>query len=135
MVTPGSCQLGAPAVSALAVHLGQHGAVPFDPALADRLRSQLVEFEVREVAMFGGRSFMVNERLAVAAASDGSLLVRCAPDDVDELSVMPGAQQATMRRKPMSRGWIRVEVEAIQDESALARWVDAAVSHATESEK
>jgi len=109
--------------------------VPFDPALADRLRSQLVEFEVREVAMFGGRSFMVNERLAVAAASDGSLLVRCAPDDVDELSVMPGAQQATMRRKPMSRGWIRVEVEAIQDESALARWVDAAVSHATESEK
>lgn len=48
--------------------------MPFDADLAERIRGHLHDLdvrEVREVAMFAGRSFMVHGQLAVAAASDG----------------------------------------------------------------
>ena len=84
--------------------------VPFDAELAERIRRCLDALEVREVAMFGGRSFMVHDQLTVAAASDGTLLIRCAPDQLDRLLRRDGAQPAEMRGKPMSPGWIRVDV-------------------------
>ena len=57
----------------------QDVGVPFDAELAERIRQRLDGSDVREVAMFGGRSFMVHDQLAVCAASDGTLLLRCAP--------------------------------------------------------
>ena len=80
--------------------------------------------------MFGGRSFMVHARLAVCAASDGSLLLRCAPDDVDRLVRREGVRPAEMRGKPMSPGWLRVDVAALGDRAVLHDWIDAAVAHA-----
>ena len=45
--------------------------------LIERLRALLAdEPVVREVSMFGGRTFMVNEKMMVSALKDGSLLVR-----------------------------------------------------------
>lgn len=107
-------------------------AVPFDPELAARLRECLADCDVREVAMFGGRSFMVHDQLAVAAASDGSLLLRCAPEQRTELLRGDGARPAEMRGKPMSPGWIRVDLDAVRDDAVLQRWVDVAVAHAAE---
>jgi hypothetical protein len=104
--------------------------VPFDTELAERIRTRLAVFEVREVAMFGGRSFMVHGHLAVAAASDGNLLLRCAPDQLDRLLRRDGAQQAEMRGKPMSPGWIRVDADSMRDDSILRQWIDDAVAHA-----
>ena len=78
--------------------------VPFDPELAERIRTCLATFDVREVDMFGGRSFMVHEQLSVAAASDGTLLLRCAGDQLDRLLQRDGARPAEMRGKPMSPG-------------------------------
>lgn len=105
-------------------------AVPFDPELADRIRTSLAAFEVREVAMFGGRSFMVHEHLAVAAASDGNLLLRCAPEQLERLLRRDGARPAEMRGKPMSPGWIRVDAAAVRDDGVLQQWIDVAVDHA-----
>lgn len=49
-------------------------------ALADRVRDALAgKPPVREVKMFGGLSFMVDERLAVSVGSKGDLLVRADP--------------------------------------------------------
>lgn len=104
--------------------------MPFDAELAERIREHLQTLETREVAMFGGRSFMVYEQLAVAAASDGSLLLRCAPDDVERLLVREGAQPAEMRGRAMSPGWIRVDVHAVRDDAILGQWIDEAVVHA-----
>lgn len=107
--------------------------VPFDPELAERIRRRLdgVEgLDVREVAMFGGRSFMVHEQLAVCAASDGALLVRCAPEEADRLVQQPGARPAEMRGRPMSQGWLRVDIEALADEPVLDGWIVSAVAHA-----
>ena len=104
--------------------------MPFDAELAARIRMGLVAFEVREVAMFGGRSFMVHDQLAVAASSDGSLLVRCAPEELDRLLQRDGARPAEMRGKPMSAGWIRVDVDAVRDDATLGQWIDDVVEHA-----
>ncbi|MEP4650860.1 MAG: hypothetical protein ABJ314_11790, partial [Ilumatobacter sp.] len=65
--------------------MSQDVGVPFDANLAERIRQRLAGLDAREVAMFGGRSFMVHDQLAVCAASDGSLLLRCAPDEADRL--------------------------------------------------
>lgn len=123
-------ELGAAGPFSFDASSGNMVGVPFNAVLADRIREALDEYEVREVAMFGGRSFMVHETLAVAAASDGSLLVRCAPEELDALLPSEGARPAEMRGKPMSRGWIRIDVDAVQDDIALARWIDAAVGYA-----
>ena len=81
----------------------QDGGVTFDAELAERIRRRLGRDDVREVAMFGGRSFMVHEQLAVCAASDGTLLLRCPPEDVDRIVQREGARLAEMRGKPMTR--------------------------------
>lgn len=73
---------------------------------------------------------MVHEQLAVCAASDGSLLLRCGTDDVDQLVQRKGARPAEMRGKPMSPGWLRVDIEALGDDDALYEWIDIAVAHA-----
>ena len=104
--------------------------VPHDPELAERIRAYLGAFEIREVAMFGGRSFMVHEQLAVAAASDGNLLLRCAPDQLDRLLQRDGARPAEMRGKPMSTGWIRVDADAVRQHGVLEQWIDDAVAYA-----
>ena len=64
-------------------------------ALIDRLRALLADEPVlREVSMFGGRSFMVNEKMLVSALQDGGLLVRVDVEQHDELLREPGAAQA-----------------------------------------
>lgn len=107
-------------------------AMPFDPELAVRIRECLAPLDVREVAMFGGRSFMVHEQLCVAAASDGTMLARCSPDELDRLLRREGARPAEMRGRPMSPGWIRIDVSALHDDADLAQWVDDAVAYAAQ---
>jgi hypothetical protein len=80
--------------------------VAYDRALADRVRAALAGCAVEEKPMFGTLAFMVDGRLAVAAAADG-LLVRTgepAPDD-------PLVRPATMGARPM-KGWVLVAPEA-----------------------
>ena len=93
--------------------------------LARRLRKVLASQQaVREVRMFGGLSFMVDERMAVAAGRDGDLLVRTDPARYDEL-LDRGAQPAHMGEglRPMGRGWLTVRPEHLQDDEALRSWV------------
>jgi len=46
--------------------------------------------------MFGGLSFMVNQRMVVSVRSDGDLLVRADPEQADELLTVEGAPPAEM---------------------------------------
>jgi hypothetical protein len=76
----------------------------YDRALADRVRRALAGREVTEQPMFGTLAFMVDGRLAVAAAADG-LLVRAG--EADDPLVRP----ATMGSRPM-KGWVLVDPRA-----------------------
>jgi hypothetical protein len=103
--------------------------VPFSVELADRLRVALGgRGDVREVAMFGGRSFMVGGRLVLAAHSSGGLLVRCAPSDVAELVATTAAAPAEMKGRPMSPGWLLVPADAVAGDDELRRWVGLAAA-------
>lgn len=104
---------------------------PEQTALVERLRGLLVdEPVVREVAMFGGRSVMVNEKMIVSALKDGGLLVRVSAERHDELLGRPGATQAMMGPgRNMGPGWIEVEGAAITDDEQLSAWVGVAMDH------
>ncbi len=99
--------------------------------LIDRLRELLTdEPTTREVSMFGGRSFMVNEKMIASALKDGALLVRVAPDQHHELRGRDGAAQAEMGAgRDMGLGWIEVAATSISDDETLTFWVSVALEH------
>ena len=97
--------------------------------LAGRLRTVLApQPNVREVHMFGGLSFMVDDRLAVAAGSRGDLLVHIDPARYEDL-LDRGAEAAVMgSNRPMGRNWLTVPWSRIMDDEELAWWVAEALT-------
>ena len=91
--------------------------------LAQRLRDLLNSYQnVREVRMFGGLSFMVDERMAVAAGRDGDLLVRTDPAEYDDLLRRGGIPAHMGNDRPMGRGWLTVPCQRIRGKAELAYW-------------
>ena len=72
---------------------------------------------------------MVNEKLAISATTQGDLLVRCDPEQVDALVSKEGAQWAEMRGKKMKKGWLRIDSTGTNDEQGLAFWIDVALQY------
>jgi TfoX/Sxy family transcriptional regulator of competence genes len=100
-------------------------------ALVERIRIALAEeTTVREVAMFGGRSFLVRDAMVVSAFRDGDLLVRADPKRHRELTALPGAGPAEMGAgRPMGRSWIRVASDAITSDDDLSFWIRLGLEH------
>lgn len=82
---------------------------------------------VREVPMFGGLSFMVDERLAVSAGIDGNLLVRIPPAEYDQLCQRGGKPAYMGKGRPMGPGWLTVSVERLQGDGELAYWINVGI--------
>jgi TfoX/Sxy family transcriptional regulator of competence genes len=103
--------------------------------LVERVRNLLTnESTTREVAMFGGRSFMVNEKMVVSALKDGDLLVRIPAERHHELVAQPGAVQAEMGAgRSMGPGWISVSKQSIANDAQLAFWLDVALRYNRET--
>jgi TfoX/Sxy family transcriptional regulator of competence genes len=102
----------------------------YDADLARRIRAALADAPaVREVAMFGGLSFMVHGRLSVAADARGDLMIRCDPARVDELVARTAATWAEMKGRRMSKGWIVVPADRITTDEELDRWIRLALEH------
>jgi len=99
--------------------------------LVERVRAALrAKSSVREVKMFGGLSFMVNEKMVVCVRGDGDLLVRADPEGADELLTTKGARPAEMGAgRAMSRGWIAVADEAVATDEAVGFWIATAVEY------
>lgn len=101
------------------------------PPLVDRIRAVLAtEPSTREVPMFGGLSFMVNDKMVVAAGRDGDLLVRIDPERNCELVALPGAGPAEMGTgRAMGPSWISVAHDVVATDEQLSFWVDAALEY------
>lgn len=99
--------------------------------LIDRVRAALAsELSTREVRMFGGLSFMVNEKMVVAVGGDGDLLVRIDPKRNEELVARPGATPAEMGAgRSMGPGWIHVDEEALTTDDDLTFWLGVSLEY------
>lgn len=113
--------------------------MPYDSEVADRVRAALSDrVDVREVKMFGGLAFMVDERMVVCASGGGAdLLVRVAPENDAEHLEKAGAARAEMGKgRSMGEGWITVDKNSIETDEDFQYWIDAAMSfHAAGSGK
>ncbi|MHA7276416.1 TfoX/Sxy family protein [Arthrobacter sp. Hz1] len=96
--------------------------------LTQRLRDLFAAHQnVREVRMFGGVSFMIDDRMAVAADRVGNLQVRTNPADYDNLLRRGGVPALMGRQKPMGRGWLTVPRQQFDDDAELAYWVTVGI--------
>ena len=104
--------------------------MPYDPALADRIRSVLDGTDaLTEKKMFGGVGFMIGGNMAAGAHSDGRLMVRVSKETSDELAERDGASLMVQGGRTM-RGWVLVDPESVRDDEALAQWVGHGRDHA-----
>jgi TfoX/Sxy family transcriptional regulator of competence genes len=96
---------------------------------AERIRSMLAEEpSTREVSMFGGLSFMVNDKMIVNVRRGGDLLVRVDPSRSPELVADHGARFAEMGAgRAMGPGWIDVPAELTATDNQLRFWLDVAM--------
>lgn len=110
---------------------GSRAAGP-QAALVERLRRLLVdEPTTREIAMFGGRAFLVDDRIVVSAWKNGDLLVRVPAERTDELLALPDAAPAVMGKdREMGTGWITVTAEAIEGDDGLSDWLTISLENA-----
>jgi TfoX/Sxy family transcriptional regulator of competence genes len=104
--------------------------VAYDRELADRLR-ELVADEpgLTEKTMFGGLAFLIGGNMAIAASSQGGLLVRVDPDESERLVRSTDAYPMEMRGRKME-GWLRVDAEHVRAKGELELWVRRGVAYA-----
>jgi len=104
---------------------------PEQAELVGRIRGLLAnEPSLREVAMFGGKAIMINDKMIVCAMRSGDLLVRIAPERHEELIARPGATQAEMGTgRSMGPSWLSVAADAIADDDQLRGWLDVTLQY------
>jgi hypothetical protein len=109
---------------------GDNRLMAYDEDLANRIRELLgAERDLVEKKMFGGLAFLIGGHMAVSVSGHGGLLLRCEPEQTEELCVEPGAGRFEMRGREMD-GWLRVEADAVGTKRQLERWVSRGVDYA-----
>ena len=101
----------------------------YDAELADRIRALLGGRVTEEKRVFGGLAFMIGGNMAVAASSNGGIIVRVDPAESAELVAKTPAQLMEMRGKTMS-GWLQLGHEHVAHDEALAPWVERGATYA-----
>ena len=101
----------------------------YDEDLANRIRELIAADTVTEQKMFGGLAFLIGGNMAVAASSEGGLLLRVPPDETEALAARPHARRFEMRGREM-QGWLRVDADGVRTKRRLEPWVRRGVDHA-----
>ncbi|HEY2833214.1 MAG TPA: TfoX/Sxy family protein [Sporichthyaceae bacterium] len=95
----------------------------YDVHLADRVREPLVDGSpVTEQRMFGGLAFLVAGKIAVAASSQGGLLVRVDPARTYHLLATTNARPMEMRIRAI-QGWLHIDGDDLRTKRQLAEWI------------
>ena len=98
----------------------------YDEGLAQRVREQLAgESGLTEKKMFGGLAFLLDGNMSVGLSGE-ELMVRVGPDGTDDALAQPHTRLFDMSGRPM-KGWILVAPAGVEDDGALAAWVDRGV--------
>ena len=95
----------------------------FDEALVERVRGVLGDApDVVAKRMFGGIAFMVAGNMACGVVGD-DLMVRVGPDVWAACLRLPHAREMDFTGRSM-RGMAYVDAEGLQEDDALAGWVE-----------
>lgn len=104
----------------------------YDEGLAFRLRELLEERrDVVEKAMFGGLAFLIDGSMSVGVVGE-DLMVRVGPLRQEQALARPHARPMDFTGRPM-QGWIFVAPAGIEDDTALASWVEWGVQAALQA--
>ena len=102
----------------------------YDVDLAGRIRAVLRGQQgMTEKSMFGGLAFLVDGHMAVAAISNGGLMVRVDPAESASLLDEPQVRRFEMRGRQLD-GWMQVAAEVIDEDADLRRWVTTGLAYA-----
>ena len=103
----------------------------YDERLAARVRELMAARpDVVERKMFGGVGWMVGGNMAVGVMRDDAAVVRIEPEETrPRAASRTCTSSAAPARKPMT-GFVLVEPEGVEDDAALARWVDVGAARA-----
>jgi hypothetical protein len=105
--------------------------MPYDAELAQRIRDVVAaEPGITDKLMFGGLAFLVDGKMAVCAGGQGDgMMLRVDPAESDALLGPPQVRRVVMRGREMA-GWLHVDLEALQDDVDLRRWVALGLDYA-----
>ena len=82
---------------------------------------------ISEKKMFGGVAFMLNGNMLCGYTNKGRLMVRVGKELEPEARKLPGAMDMDFTGKKMG-GMLFVDEDAIEDDSALNKWVALATT-------
>lgn len=101
----------------------------YDEHLADRVRWALRARHVvhDEKRMMGGLCFMVDDKMC-AGISGERLMARLDPAEYQDALRKDGAMPMEITGRPM-KGFVFVAPEAIDDEAALAWWIERCLAY------
>jgi TfoX/Sxy family transcriptional regulator of competence genes len=98
----------------------------FDQGLAQRIREHLAPTGgVSEKQMFGGIAFLVDGNMCVGVIGE-ELIARVGLEATETALGRPGSRLFDFSGRPM-KGWITVAPDALEDDDALAGWIDDAL--------
>src|SRR5262245_39164699 len=98
----------------------------YDEKTAERVRQALAGTrKLVEKKMFGGIAFMVNDKMCVGVDKT-DLMIRCSPEENDELMNRKGVRQFDLTGKPM-KGWLLVSAEATKSKKDFDWWIQFAL--------
>lgn len=101
----------------------------YNEKLADRVREliTLTHKKVEEKKMFGGLSFMVNDKMCVGV-KEKRMLVRIDPEMTDEVAEKEGCAPMVHSGKTM-KGFIFVDIDTLQTKKNLEYWIKLALEY------
>lgn len=102
----------------------------YDEALVERVRAFLTDPRIAEKRMFGGVAFLLAGHMAVAASSQGGLMVRIDPAEGERLLTEPGAEPMVMGGRPAMKGWLLVRGACLAEQPTLQAWVERGIRYA-----
>lgn len=99
----------------------------YNELLADRVREIIAAAtdQVEEKKMFGGLSFMVNDKMCVGVKSD-RIMVRIAPEQFDKAMETEGFEPMVHGGRTMT-GFGFVQEDVIRTKKQLQHWVSLAL--------
>lgn len=102
--------------------------MPYNQDLAAKVRNALVQYpDVEEKEKMGGLSFMRNGKVCVRIQDD-DLLIRCEPDETEELLTKTGARRYTMRSKTNMKGWLLINPEGTEPQNDFNFWMGITIN-------